>query len=1258
MSFVHLHVHSEYSLLDGLSKTKALVEAAKAHGMPAVALTDHGALYGAAEFYIAARKEGIKPILGMEAYLVPDVRKKNPKLDRSPYHLLLLAQNETGWKNLMKLASFAQLEGFYYKPRIDYEALARYSEGLIATTGCLSAEVPTALKHGDRAKALERLDWYYEVFGPERFFFELQDHQIPELHEVNKALMELARRYGARFVATNDVHYIQPEHAKLQDVLIAIQTGKKLSDPKRLRMTDSTYHFRSPQEMQDLFGEVPGAIENTLLIAEMCDVDIHVNSLAVKRGDPPEYFLPTFPVPQEYDAQSFLRYLAEKGLRERYGTRADAPEVRERFEHELGIIHQMGFDAYFLIVWDLVNFARRRDIWYNARGSAAGSLVAYCLSITMVDPLEHDLIFERFLNPSRQTMPDIDLDFQDDRRDEMLRYTAEKYGAENVAQIITYGSMKARAAIRDVGRVLEIDPEKVDRLAKMIPNVPSKPVTLDAVLKGFFTDDGKPDKEKNEERKVPVREVVELYRKDPEIRRLLDLARGLDGVVRHVGTHAAGVVVTPEPVVEHVPLHRPTSGPASSNDKDEQQGDVPIQRLTQFEMGVLDDMGLLKVDFLGLATLTVMARACRLIEQRHGVKLDLYSIPLDDPKAFELLRQGDTAGLFQVEGDGFTRNLVKMQPRQLKDIVAMVALYRPGPMAFIDDFIARMHGKQKVTYRHPKLEPILAETYGVTVYQEQIMRAAMDLAGYSGADADNLRRAIAKKKEKLIVKHHKQFVEGAVEQGIDREIAEQIFHDWRRFAQYGFNKSHAADYAVIAVQTAYLKAHYRLEYTTALLTVSLNSTDKVARYVEDARQHGLQVLPPDVNHSRWAFTIEPVPGSDQEGIRFGLGAIKHVSRNAVQEIVRARDEGGPFADLSDFLQRVDLRIVGKRSMESLIKTGALDRFGDRGALLAALDRLMSVNARAMRARDAGQLSLFGGSDVGPAPTAAVQVALPEITTTPAEKLAWERELMGVFLSEHPLAPWSAMLPQIITHTTAQLKTARPKRPVTLVGVIVEVRTHITKKGDTMAFLTLEDLEGRIDLVAFPRTWKTHRARLQEGRIVLIRGKMDTRRDEPAVLIDDVSETITVRPPSSAASHHAGRVAEAPAAYDVAPPRAAPATAPPPEEPPDLWADAMPAAAPSNGGHRAGRPRRRLVLNLRAGDDPAADARRVRRLYETLIAFPGRDAFMFRVHVQGKTWQADFPSASTSICEELEQRLHRFLSPGESVRVEELSSALS
>ncbi len=1249
MSFVHLHVHSEYSLLDGLSKVTALVQAAKAADMPALALTDHGALFGAVEFYIAAKKAKIKPILGMEAYLVPDVKKKNPKLDRSPYHLLLLAQNERGWKNLMKLASFAQLEGFYYKPRIDYETLARYADGLIATTGCLSAEVPVALKRGDMDKARERLDWYYEVFGPERFFFELQDHNIPELREVNKALLELGKRYNARFVATNDVHYIRPEDAKLQDVLIAIQTGKKLKDPKRLRMEDPTYYFRSAEEMRRLFGEVPGAVENTLLIAEMCDVHIPVNSLRPDGVDP-EYFLPTFPVPEGLDAQSYLRQLAEEGLRRRYGDRADDPEVRARFEHELDTIHDMDFDAYFLIVWDLVNFARQQGIWYNARGSAAGSLVAYCLGITMVDPLEHDLIFERFLNRSRQTMPDIDLDFQDDRRDEMLRYIADKYGAENVAQIITYGSMKARAALRDVGRVLEIDPDKVDRLAKQVPNIPSRPVNLRQVLFGFFktvkeSDDGPerevPDEEKNREYKVPVQELVQAYQQDPETRRLFDTAMALEGVVRHVGTHAAGVVVTPDPVVEHVPLHRPTSGGGSADDERGPVAEAPIRSVTQFEMGILEDMGLLKVDFLGLATLTVMARACDLIAQRHGKRYDLYNIPLDDPAAYELMRQGDTVGLFQVEGAGFTRHLVNMQPTELKHIVAMVALYRPGPMAFIDSFIRRMHGEEEITYRHPRLEPILAETYGITVYQEQIMRAAMDLAGYSGVEADNLRRAIAKKKQKDIEEHEKKFVEGAVQNGIPRETAQAIFNDWKRFAQYGFNKSHAADYAVIAVQTAFLKAHYRLEYMTALLTVVLNNTDKVARYVEDARQHGLTVLPPDINHSRWEFTIEALEDGG-EGIRFGLGAIKHVSHKGVQEILRARDQGGPFADLADFVQRVDLRVVGRRSLESLIKAGALDRFGDRAALLEALDRIMTVNARAMRDREAGQLSLFGGGPGGnptAAPAAVIDIPLPDTEATPKEKLAWEQELMGVFFSEHPLAVALKRWPQLQATTTRQAAQEAPGRKVNLLGVVRAVRPYTTKKGQEMAFVTLEDLEGQIDLVVFPKVWRQVRQLLREGEVVWVQGKTDQRagRDELSVLVDRVEtdlDAVATRQQALPLEDAFG---------------AAPGGLQEPEADYDPWADDAfaEAWAPTNGNGKTRRaPARRFVLRLHLGDDEQAEIRRLRRVYEALLAFPGDDACALHLHWRGRVWEVTFPQLRTHWGPELEMHLRGFLRAGE------------
>ncbi|HEB64399.1 MAG TPA: DNA polymerase III subunit alpha, partial [Chloroflexi bacterium] len=766
MSFVHLHNHTEYSLLDGFSKIDKLVQRAKEMGMPAVALTDHGTMFGVIEFYNAAVKAEIKPIIGVEAYMAArSMRDRDSKKDKKSYHLLLLAENETGYKNLLKIASAAQLEGFYYYPRIDHDFLAQHAEGLICTTGCMSAEIPRAIQNGDLDKARRELDWYYEVFGPENFFFELQEHDIPELTEINKHLLDLGKRYQARYVATNDVHYVDPEDARLQDIMLAIQTGCLVTDPNRMRMSGQTYYLRPPQEMERIFGHVPGALENTILIAERCQLDLGFKG----------YKLPQFPVPQGYDAQSYLRKLCEEGLERRYGERAHTdPVVRERLEYELRIIHQMGFDAYFLIVWDLCRYAQEKGIWYNARGSAAGSMVAYTLGITMVDPLEFGLIFERFLNPGRVSMPDIDLDFPDDRRAEMMQYCAIKYGEDKVAQIITFGTLKARAAIRDVGRVLDVPLSEVDRIAKTIPNIPGKPVSIPQALEEV------PD----------FKKLYEEASRDPTkgyIKELIDTAAKIEGVVRNAGTHAAGVVITDKPIVEYAPLHRPTNN----------SEDVPIKTVTQFEMAIVDYLGLLKVDFLGLSTLSVMTRACQMIAKRHGREYDLTTIPTDDPASYELLSRGDTAGVFQVEGAGMRRNLMEMKPRTLEHVIAMISLYRPGPMDFIPSYIRRMHGEEEVTYTHPALEPIFKETYGIPVYQEQIMRAAVELAGYTASEADNLRKAIAKKKKKQLVKHRQKFIAGATERGIPKETATQIFDDWEEFARYGFNKCLPGDVEIV-----------------------------------------------------------------------------------------------------------------------------------------------------------------------------------------------------------------------------------------------------------------------------------------------------------------------------------------------------------------------------------------------------------------------------------------------------------------------------
>ncbi len=1078
MSFAHLHVHTDYSLLDGFSNIKKLTQRVHEMDMPAVAITDHGTMFGVIEFFKSARENDVKPIIGLEAYMAArTMRDREPKLDRSSSHLLLLAENETGYRNLLQIASAAQLEGFYYYPRIDHDFLAKHSEGLICTSGCMAAEIPRAILDEQPQEAVRRINWYYDVFGPERFFLELQQHDIPEILELNRRLVELGAKYSAKFVATNDVHYINPEDAKYQDILLAIQTNAPLDDKERMRMTDPSYYLRTPQEMSRIFAEVPEAISNTLLIAERCNVDLSFKG----------YHLPEFPVPEGETAETYLRGLCEAGVSRRYGERAagltappraDSRGVRERLEYELGVIHKMGFDAYFLIVWDLCRHARENGIWYNARGSAAGSIVAYALDITLVDPLAHDLLFERFLNPGRNEMPDIDLDFRDDRRAEMLEYCAKKYGDDKVAQIITFGTMGTKAALRDVGRVTGIPLSEVDRAAKLVPFVSGRNTTMADAL--------------------AVPDFKKIYDSDPQMRDLIDTAAKMEGTVRNAGTHAAGVVISDKPLTEYLPLHRPTS----------QSEETPVKTVTQFEMGILSSLGMLKVDFLGLITLTVMAKACDLIERRHGIRYDLNNIPLDDPKAFALLGSGNTAGLFQVEGGGMTRYIVQMKPQTVEHVIAMVALYRPGPMAFIPDYIARMHGEAQIEYRHESLRAIYESTYGIPVYQEQLMRAAVELAGYTPSESDELRSAISKKKAKEIEKHRAKFIKGATAKGMDKSIAEAIYSDWEEFARYGFNRSHAADYGVIAVETAFLKAHYPAEYMTALLSASKSQVEKVAYYVADARAMSVPVLPPDVNASGWDFEIEDrddpstllsVAGQAVPAIRFGLGAIKNVGVAAIDIFTNARKEGGAFKDLNDFAARADLRAVGRRPLECLIKVGALDQFGQRASLLAGVERIIAVSAAHFRAQDAGQMSLFGAS------TGVIEsIHLPEVKEADRrEQLNWERELVGMYVSEHPLTPYQKTLAQLVSYFSAQLGEASHEEKVRVAGLIETIRPYTTKMGKPMGFVTLEDIQGNIELVLFPKTWERLQSTLKQGQIVLVEGKVDAGSTPPKILVDNI-----------------------------------------------------------------------------------------------------------------------------------------------------------
>jgi DNA polymerase-3 subunit alpha len=1258
MSFAHLHVHTEYSILDGFSNIKKLVQRAKEMEMPALAITDHGTMFGVVDFYHAAKDVGIKPIIGVEGYMAArGMRDRDPQFDKRSSHLLLLAENQTGYKNLLKITSAAQLDGFYYFPRIDHDYLAAHSEGIIATSGCMAAEIPRAIKQGNLESAKQKIGWYYDVFGPENFFFELQEHDIPELLDINRTLLELGPHYNARYVATNDVHYINPSDAELQDVLLAIQTGKVLSDPNRMRMTDPSYYLRSPQEMKSIFSEVPGAIENTLWIAERCNIDLGFK----------EYHLPNFPVPEGKTASSYLRELCETGLRKRYQDRADESEIKERLDYELDIIKTMGFDAYFLIVWDLIQYAQRNGIWYNARGSAAGSIVSYCLEITPIDPLQHHLIFERFLNPGRVSMPDIDLDFPDDRRAEMMHYCADKYGHDKVAQIITFGTMKARAAIRDVGRVMDIPLQEVDRVAKAIPNLP--PMSIEEAL------ENSPD-------------FKQLYNDAPYLQNLINTAKGMEGTVRNAGTHAAGVVVTDRPIEEYTPLHRPTGN----------IGDSPIDTVTQFEMSVVDKLGLLKIDFLGLSTLTIMALASELIENRHGVKLTLNNIPIDDPETFELIGRGETIGLFQVESSGMRRYLKEMKPKRLEHMIAMVALYRPGPMDFIPDYIDRMHQRQEISYRHEGLIPIYEETFGIPVYQEQIMHSAVAIAGYTPSESDSLRKAVAKKKAEELKKHKKKFITGAVERGIDRQTAEDIFTDWEKFARYGFNKAHAADYGLISVQTAYLKTHYPVEYMAALLTVYQNNTDKVTLYASECRQMGIEVLAPNVNYSCWDFTIEDGP-SGENCIRFGLGAVKNVGEGPVGEIIQGRGKE-KFQDVNDFLRRVDLRKVGKRALESLIQVGALDDFGSRPALLESMDRILAISSSNFQAADAGQMSMFGDA-TGLTET----IKLPEAKSAINRRaqLDWERELIGLYVSDHPLSTVMDSLKKHVTHFAQDLNEANHHEMVSVAGLVTKIRQHQTKNGKPMAFATIEDIQGTIDLVLFPNTWKKYGELVRFDEIIYVRGKADANGGDTKVLVDQVSTSIsqiepltprprpeptqsqqTIPPPTDEPparqvddpglevppplEEPSGHIPEANTAYPTleTPPSAPQETdqtnqveKPPTsqtnsplleEEDPEPIPETSP--APERVGNITLEEDSTYLITviLKNRGDTMRDKLRLRQIYGTLISFPGRDRFTFQIIENDQAHLLEFPNASTKVSKALITQLRDMLGR-ENVQVE-------
>ncbi len=1206
--FVHLHVHSEYSLLDGLSSCGELAERAAELGMPALALTDHGAMYGAIRFYKACKAAGIKPIIGMEAYVAPRGRQdRDPQRDRSPYHLVLLAQDGVGYQNLIQLATIAQLEGFYYKPRIDRQVLEEHHEGLIVLSGCGSSELARCLKKGQRERAREVIAWYKQVFG-DRYYLELQDHGIPELAQVNEHLVQLSRELWVPLVATNDVHYARRDEASIHDVLLCIQTGKTITETDRMQMDGESFYLKSAKEMEALFADVPDALSNTLEIAERCSVELTF-------GD---YHLPVFGVPEGYDAQSYLRHLCEEGLRERYSE--ITPAIRERLDYELDVIHGMGFDTYFLIVWDLCRFCREEDIWWNVRGSGASSIVAYSLFVTNLEPLDQNLIFERFLNEGRVTMPDIDLDYPDDQREHLIRYTIDKYGQDQVAQIITFGTMGAKAAIRDAGRALDYPLSEVDRVARLVPGGPG--VKLDEAL-----------------RSVP--DLRAQYKEQEHIRRLIDTARGVEGNIRHASTHAAGVIVSDLPLVNYTPLRRPTSG----------SSDEQIRAVTQYTMSEAEELGLLKIDFLGLATLTAMRVACEIVKERHGVDLNLLTIPRDDPIVYDLLSQGNVMGVFQVESQGMRRTLMKMQPHKFEHVMAAISLYRPGPMEYIDDYIDRLHGKKAAEYRHASLEPILEETFGIIVYQEQIIRILTDIAGYTAGEADLVRRAVGKKKKKALLKHRTTFVEGTVARsGLRRETAEAIFDDIEYFARYGFNKSHAADYAVLTCQTAYLKAQYPTEYMTALLTVERSNTDKVSRFIDECRRMGIEVLPPDVNVSGLGFTIEE-KRDEPVAIRFGLGAIKNVGEGPVEAIVRAREQEGPFRDLDDFCRRVDLRDVNRRALESLIQVGALEPFGKRAQLLPIADRIIGLSASIHRAQDAGQLSMF--SDTTGVHLAAEETILPAVDAVPdipqKEVLSWERELVGIYISEHPLTQVLARLDDVLSGSLATLDEERSGEQVTVAGMVQRVHRHTTKKGNEMAFVTLEDVQGSCNVVIFPNIWKKTKHLWHAERIVVVNGKVDTsRRDEPSLLCSWVKLPQDIQSAASGDATGVERVhserATAAGKEHLSRKRAG-------DPGPNTSVIQDVQRSRSSAQPKGGQPRTVRVTLPRTGDQ-SEDKHKLREIHNCLTNYDGQDHFVIHLAAgRGKSVELRFPNQGTSCCPALLADLEALVGPS-AVQIED------
>lgn len=1040
MEFVHLHNHTEYSLLDGGNRISEMVARAKDFGMSALAISDHGAMFGVMEFYFECKKAGIKPIIGMETYVAPNgLHKKTGREENQTYHLLLLAKNLEGYQNLCKLHTIAALQGFYYKPRIDHDLLRKHAKGLIGTSACLGSEICQELLQGKYDKAQYLAGMYKEIFDTGSFFIELQDHRIPEQAQIKESLIRIAKDLKLPLIATNDAHYLRREDAKSHDVLLCIGTGTLVSDTKRMRFETEEFYLKSQDEMKELFIDTPEALENTLLVADMCNLELGKQKA----------MMPDPELPKGHDSVSYLRALAEEGLVRRMGSPDD--QSFERLNYELSVIQKTGFESYFLLVREFAQFTRNEGIVLGVRGSAAGSLVSYCLGITDIDPIKYDLTFERFLNIERIAMPDIDLDFEDARRDEVIEWVTQKYGQDHVAQIITFGTMGAKAAIRDAGRVMGYLPQETDKICKTIPNLPG--MTL-------------------ERAKEESAEFRQLAKADPKVKSLLEVAHQVEGLARHAGVHAAGIVISKEPLMEHIPLYKGNEG----------------QPVTAFEMGILEKIGLLKMDFLGLSNLTVLARALENIQKAQSISLSLQNLPLDDQKTYEMLARGETVGVFQLESGGMKRNIIELKPQNILELAAMIALYRPGPMEHIPRYIDHKFGRAQPEYLDQRMRPILDETYGIIVYQDQVLKLVQALAGFSLGKADILRRAMGKKDRNAMDSMKIEFLEGTSAKQIPYQNAEKIWELLLPFAGYAFNKAHAVCYAFVAYQTAYLKANYPVEYMAALLAVYRSKEDKVISFIDECRRQKIEVIPPDINHSDLDFIIE------NGAIRFGLGAIKGAGDSLIRSIIQER-KNKPFTHLFEFCERTKSAGMNRSALEALIKSGALDCIDiNRNKFLLMVDAALTFADHISKNKLAGQTSLFGGESQE-------QIlnypSLPE-TEPPirSELLAYEKEVLGLYISDHPLRGFELQITKTATHSCLAASELEDGTSVVLAGIIANLRAIITKsKGEKMATLILEDLSGQISCTAFPATYKKFQEVLKKDIVVRIKGVV-SHREKP------------------------------------------------------------------------------------------------------------------------------------------------------------------